>query len=187
MTSSLCINVDIHLDLVRANSLALWNATFSHIINASVSQENRVNNTMKWIFLKLKYNVLLFSYIHYIHFEAFEFYMPTIACSKVLTCDSSLKELTLLTEFSSCTEISSLPNLSALFSFILFANSIKGIPLLPGEVSLCFQYFFDNICQGFFFMWALNITFITTRVYWGCICDLMCSSTLFTLWYTQAI
>ena len=97
------INVDNHLDLVRATSLALWNATFSCIINAGVSPENRVNNTMKCIFLKLKYNVSLISYIHYLHLEALEFYnMSTITCSKVLTCDSfvcELKELTLLTGF----------------------------------------------------------------------------------------
>ena len=57
---------------------------------------------MKCIFLKLKYNFLI-GYTHYLHPEAFEFYkMPTIACSKVLTCDSSvcsLKELTSLIEF----------------------------------------------------------------------------------------
>ena len=34
------INVDNHFDLVRAISLALWNATLSCIINASVSPES---------------------------------------------------------------------------------------------------------------------------------------------------
>ena len=83
--------------------LALWNATFSCIINASVSPENRANNTMKCIFLKLKDNESLITYVHYLHLEAFELNnMSTTACNKVLTCDSfvsSLKDLTSLTDF----------------------------------------------------------------------------------------
>ena len=91
------INVDNHLDLVRAISLALWNATLSCIINAGISPENRVNKAMKCIFLKLKYRISLISYIHYLHLEFY--YMHTIACNKVVACDSfvcSLKELTSL-------------------------------------------------------------------------------------------
>ena len=91
------INVDNHLDLVRTISLALWNATFPCIIYASVSPANRVNNTMKSIFLKFKQNISLISYIHYLCLKVFEFYnMPAIACIKFLTCDSfvcSLKSL----------------------------------------------------------------------------------------------
>ena len=67
----------------------------------------------------LKYHIPLISYIYYLHLEAFEFYnLPTIACSKVLTCDysvCSLKEPTSLTDFWSSAEVSSLPYMSALF------------------------------------------------------------------------
>ena len=84
------INVNNHFDLVMAISLALWNATFSFIINDRAIPENRVN-TMKCIFLKLKYDIVFIRYIHYLHLEAFEFYnMPTIACSNVLAGDSCM-------------------------------------------------------------------------------------------------
>ena len=88
------INVDNHLDLVRAISLTWWNATFSCIINVSISPENRVNNTMKCIFLKLKYNISLICYIHYLHLEAFEF---IIYLHDSFVC--SIKELTSLADF----------------------------------------------------------------------------------------
>ena len=97
------IIVDNHFDLVRAISSAWWNATSSCINYAGAGPGNRVNNTMKCIFPKLKYNMSLNSYIHYLHLKAFESYnMPIIACSKVLTCEffvCSLKELSSLTDF----------------------------------------------------------------------------------------
>ena len=80
--------------------------------------QKRVNYTVKCIFLKLKYNMSLICNIHYLHPEAFHFFhMPTIACSKALTCDffvCSSKELTSLTDFRSPAEVSSLPDLLAL-------------------------------------------------------------------------
>ena len=46
-------------------------------------------------------SIALISYIHYLHFEASElYYIPTIACSKVLTCDSFVCSLTKLTSLT---------------------------------------------------------------------------------------
>ena len=141
--------------------------------------------------IEIKCNVSLISYIHYLHLEAFEIYnMPTIACHKVLTCDCfvcSLKELISLTDFLSSTEVSSLTNLSVLsFPCILFVSSIIGISSSSEGVSLCFQYFLTNCFQVCVFIWTLNITFIRTRVYWDCICDLTCRPILLSLGTSQS-
>ena len=123
---------------------------------------------MKYIFLKLEYNISLIICIHYLHLEAFEFCnISTIACRKVLTCNTfvcSLRDHTSWTDLWSSADVSSLPHLWALsFSCII----------------CLFLALFDNFCQGSFFIWSLNMVFIKIRVHWGCMCDLACRPTLF--------
>ena len=145
---------------------------------------------MKCIFLKLKYNISLISYIHYLHLDTFKSYnMPTIACNKVLTCDCfvcSLKELISITGFWSSAEVLSLCNLSVVFF-------LYSVPVPSRVYHLHLKRFlfvfgtFGQFCQWFFFIRTLNITFLRTRLYWGCICDLMCRPTLFIHWYFPVI
>ena len=118
---------------------------------------------MECIFLQLKYNITLISYIHYLHLESFEFYnRPMIACSKVLTCDScvcSLKELTSLTDFSSSAEVLPLPNLSALsFSCILFWKFHQGYIIFIWRGFSLFLVHFDNFVKGSLSEFSLSLT-----------------------------